>query len=366
MKYLAPLIILMVFLLPACSPVEQSASPTLVASATHYLTPSISPTPSPLAPTATATPLIIEGTLTIKVNVRSGPGTANSSLGMLDAGQKVSIFSRTNDGTWYRVLYPPSPQGYGWIASAYVTIPTGTQVPLDATPTPAGPTGEVVQRLNVRSGPGTNFNTLGMIEPNQVVFLTGKNSTASWFQIEYPSGPDGHGWVTAQYIRTDSASSLPVLDDYGKVVTPGATAVDTGPAFTPTPTVGPAYNDGDSSANPGVRVVFSPTGTSQIVYSSQVSSPQGDAEDWIEFTPYSLSSSDASLLISLTCSGNSTLSVDLWQAGASFTGWGSLSCGASDRRISLPAGQAYEIRITPVEGTGLTLVSYTLMVVNEP
>jgi uncharacterized protein YgiM (DUF1202 family) len=194
-------------------------------------------------------------------------------VGQLDAGQNVQILFRDVTGAWYQILYPPGPQGRGWVASQYITVAAGTQAPREATPTPAGPTGSVIQRLNIRSGPGTNFDTLGMLDPNQVVFLTGKNSTASWFQITYSNGPGGHGWVTAQYIQTDVSASLPVLDDYGNVITPNTAGLPSVPVLSSTPTLGPAYADGDSSANPEVRVTFSTTGTTRFIYSDQVSTP---------------------------------------------------------------------------------------------
>ncbi len=182
--------------------------------------------------------------------------------------------------------------------------------------------------------------TLGMLEANTIVVLTAKNATASWFQIEYPSGSEARGWVTAQYIQTDYSAELPVVDEFGQPVstgTPGATPVP----MTPTPTLGPAAEDGDSSEDPAVSIVFSSGGTRKFTYSSQVSTPEGDAEDWVEFTPFdSLPAADARLLVTLVCTGNGTLDVELWQSGASLPAWGTLECGDSDRVLALPAGDA--------------------------
>ena len=150
-------------------------------------------------------------------------------------------------------------------------------------------------------------------EPDSVVYLTGKNATASWFQIDYPDGPGGRGWVTAQYVQTQAAD-LPVLDDNG---TPAAASTP-GPGSlpaTPSPTVGPAPADGDSSANPAVRAVFLASGTRQFSYTSQVSAPSGDTEDWLEFTPYAVNSPDARLVFSLACSGRGSLTVEISQGG---------------------------------------------------
>ena len=318
------LIFLMAFiplLLSACA--TPSPAVNIPPSGTPIATPTFLPTASPthtLTPTlpaaATATPILVEGTLTIKVNVRSGPGTSFATLGLLNAGEKVRITYRDTTSTWYQILFSASSGGSGWVAAQFVQVAAGTQVPLLATPTPAGPTGRVMQRLNVRSGPGLTFDSLGVLEPDTVVALTGKNSTASWLQIDYPAGPAGRGWVTAQYVQTDAAS-LPVLDDYGTPVASG-TLGPTAVPVTPTSTVGPAFVDNDLPANPAVRVTFSFSGTRQFTYSSQVSAPAGDPEDWIEFTPYAINPAPARLVFSLACSGNATLTVEIWQGAACY------------------------------------------------
>jgi uncharacterized protein YraI len=370
MKRLVILMALVTFLAAACGTPEPVATAPTIALTTASLpalptgTPTLSP--APLQPTATATPIFIEGTLTIKVNVRSGPGTGYSSLGQMEAGGKVQITARDSQGTWFLILFPAASQGNGWVAAQYVTVAPGSQIPLDATPTPSGPTGRLLQRLNVRGGPGTTFDSLGMLEPGVVVSLTGKNTTASWFQVDYPAGPGGRGWVTSQYIQTDATADLPVLDDYGNLVTPVAGGTPSGPFVSPTPTVGPAYPDGDSSASPAIRITFSSTGTHQFIYSSQVSAPEGDVEDWVEFTPYATTGTIARLNFSLACAGNGTLAVELWQAGARLSGWGALACGDAEKPILLSAGEAYEVRLSPAPGDDLRLVAYTLTVQDNP
>ena len=298
--------------------------------------------------------------------MRSGPGTSYASLGLLSAGEKVHIVSKDSQGAWYQILYASAPQGRGWVAAQFVQVAAGAEIPLDATATPAGPTGLVMQRLNVRSGPGTAFDLLGVLQADARVSLAGKNGAASWFQIDYAAAPTGHGWITAQYVQTDSASNLPVLDDYGTPATSSLAGMPSGPPATPTPTIGPAFADGDSQATPAIQVTFSATGTHQFTYSSQVSAPDGDLEDWVEFTPYTASGTNARLSFRLTCTGNDTVMVELWQGGTALSGWGTLACGDLEKSIPLPAGQVYELRLTPAAGQGSRLVDYILTVQNRP
>jgi uncharacterized protein YraI len=365
---------LLAVLLTACGTAEpvaqgsQSATPTV--SLLPGALPSQAPTRTALPPTLTAVLEPIEGTLTIKVNVRSGPGTNFDSIGLLEAGEKVQVLVHDETGKWYQILYAAAPDGSGWVAAQFVRIPVWTQVALLATPTPSGPTGRVLQRLNVRSGPGLSYDALGMLEANAVVSLTGKNSSASWFQIAYPAGTGGRGWISAQYLQTD-ATDLPVLDDFGTPATGGTPVASGGSGPTPipvapTPTVGPAFADADSAANPAVRVTFSASGTHQFTFSSQVSAPEGDPEDWIAFTPYAINAAAARLVFSLTCSGNGALTVEISQGSFLPSGWGTLSCGDLDKTVMLPAGQGYTLHLAPVPGAGLRLVDYVLTVQNKP
>ncbi|MBU4457047.1 MAG: SH3 domain-containing protein [Nanoarchaeota archaeon] len=352
----------------ACSPLppsDASATPTLTSpTPAPSQTPLPTATPIPPSPTATFTP--IEGQVIAQINVRSGPNVSYSSLGILESGGTIQILGRDQSGDWYVIAYPSGAQGRGWVTVVYVQAGDTAGLPLveiqDSDP---AVTGKATQQLNVRSGPGTDYNVLGMIQPDTVMLLTGKNENATWLQIEYTGGPGGRGWVTAAYVQVNDSASLPVLNASGTPVTPDASGPTSVPV-TPTPTIAPASADGDSSAAPAARVAFSPSGTRQFSYSSDLSSPQGDAEDWVEFTPYaSLAGSPARVLLSLVCDGNGNLEVELWQNGAALKDWGGLVCGDRDELLELAAGQAYQFRLRAATGEGLRYVRYTLTVRNS-
>jgi uncharacterized protein YgiM (DUF1202 family) len=376
-KKFSILLTVLALLAAACGTSEPLATPSVTASSTTSPSPTVTLPVTPPPPTPTFTPVPVEGTLTVRVNVRSGPGTSYESLGQLDAGEKVQVTLQDSLGTWYQIIYPtasssatsspaPSSMGRAWVAAQFVTIAAGSQIPFEATPTPPGPSGKVTQRLNVRSGPGTSFDTLGLLQAGVMVSLIGKNSSSSWFQIDYPAGPGGKGWVTSQYVQTDSSASLPVIDEYGNVVTPGAAGTPSAPDLPPTPTIGPAYADGDSLSNPARSINFSASATHSFTYSSQVSLPDGDSEDWIEFTPYAPTGTVAHLYLSLICIGNDSLEVSLWQAGSLLSDWGGLACGDERKPLQLTAGQAYQVGIASTPAEGMVLVSYSLTVENNP
>lgn len=351
----------------ACGTTTPEVTPT--ESPTQTFTSTAAPSETLLPATPTLTPTPIEGTTRTQINVRGGPGAGFASLGLLVSGQKVQVVDRDVAGNWYAILFPAGPSGRGWVAAAYVQVDNPVEIPTvlpSTTATPSGPTGQVMQKLNVRSGPGTTYDTLGTLVPETVVVLTGKNNTATWLQIEYAAAAGGHGWVTAAYVQVQDISGLPILDAYGKAVPEGAQTGTPAPEVLPTPTIGPAPEDGDSAASPAIRVTFSPSAASQFSYSGQASVPQGDSQDWIEFTPYAAYGPSARMSVSLTCSGNGTLGVELLQNGFPLTGWGSLQCGEVDQSISLAAGSTYQFHLSAMPGSGLQLVTYTLTVRNDP
>jgi len=323
-----------------------TATLTLPATA-PTLAPPLSPTPVPTLPP-------VEGITTSQLNVRAEPSTGGASLGMLSPFSKVQIVAKDVGGNWLQILYEQGPQGKGWITAAYVQVAAGAEIPSlgGGTGPGSGPSGVVIQQVNIRSGPGTDFNPLGTLNPQDVVKLTGKNSGGAWLQIEFTGGPDGKGWVTAAYVQTSAAADLPIVSEVGQVV---STGTPTGIPPTMTPTLLAAFQDGDSADAPAVNVIFSPFGSSALQYTSEVSSPQGDAEDWVQFTPYL-----AGVLIKITCIGNGGLRADLWQNGEVMPGWVSLACNAG-RVVTLTAGQAFLLRLQALNTTGnLESARYTL------
>lgn len=56
----------------------------------------------------------------------------------------------------------------------------------------------VLQNVNVRSGPGTQFGRIGRYETGQVIDVFGVNSNGTWWNVRCPNGSVGNCWVTAE------------------------------------------------------------------------------------------------------------------------------------------------------------------------
>lgn len=83
--------------------------------------------------------------------------------------------------------------------------------------------------VNVRELPDLNARLLGQINKGQSVPVRGKNADGTWYQINFPAGPDGAGWVYAPVASvTGVTTTLPVVTP-SAAISPAAT-VPTNPA----------------------------------------------------------------------------------------------------------------------------------------
>jgi hypothetical protein len=80
--------------------------------------------------------------------------------------------------------------------------PTGS-VPT-VTGTPSGPMATVhmgsIEQINVRAGPGANFDAVGILVIGQWVPVLGQVPSHDWIEISYLGAPDDIGWVLAALV----------------------------------------------------------------------------------------------------------------------------------------------------------------------
>ncbi|HEX9921714.1 MAG TPA: SH3 domain-containing protein, partial [Anaerolineae bacterium] len=85
-------------------------------------------------------------------------------------------------------------------------------------PPPARPTARVtIDRLNVRGGPGLNYDIISVFRWGSAHLLLGRSADSSWLQIRLPyTGPtfaEPTGWVLASYIWSSvPIHTLPITD----------------------------------------------------------------------------------------------------------------------------------------------------------
>lgn len=152
---------------------------------------------------------------TFRLNVRSGPGLNFDILTKIDRGQTYPVLGRNADSSWWEIQVGNI---IGWVSAPFVSVTNGQTVPVgdgqivdvipDQPTIPGGPTATVLSaRLNVRSGPGLNFDILTAVEFGDTYPIVGRNANSSWWQINVNGLI---GWVSGALIAVDNEQQVPV------------------------------------------------------------------------------------------------------------------------------------------------------------
>ncbi|MBI1878508.1 MAG: SH3 domain-containing protein [Chloroflexi bacterium] len=210
--------------------------------------------------TATATLEVSAATPLVKipaggVNVRSGPGLGFDLLGRLNEGEEAVVVGKSETGEWWQIEYEDGQDGLAWVADAVVnfsgaaasvpiivlgvptstpsTTPTSTVTP---TPTPTEPiiagTIEVTDPINVRAEPSTDGELLGGLYLGDKADVLAVSKDGDWWQIEFPGGPEGVGWVAIEFVRFQGDRQAVPIFGLG-TITPTPRSTNT-PTKTPT------------------------------------------------------------------------------------------------------------------------------------
>ena len=119
------------------------------------------------------------------LNIRSGPGTGYNAVGSYNSGNRVSILEQF---TFNGVKWGCTDKG--WISMEYVYVDgTGEDIQYGTV------TGD---ELNIRSGPGTGYNSVGKLNSGDEVEIlyTVEVNGVTWGNIE-------KGWISMDYVDLD-------------------------------------------------------------------------------------------------------------------------------------------------------------------
>ena len=313
------------------------ATPTV--SLPQFVTATLPPTPipastlPPLPPTVAPTVAPIPGRTTTEVNVRADTSTVSESLGTVAAFSAVQIIGKDASGIWLQVLFN---EGTGWVRADYVQVETpSAEIPVVGVDsgTGGGARGVVLGGVNIRSGPGKDFESLGLLIQNDVVSVLGKDSSGAWFKIAYAPAPDGAGWVAAEFLQVDNAEALPVVE--------AATQNEVSSTEVPATPISAqiAWMDGDSADSPLASFELSAVSARAVQLQGEVSAPGGDTQDWVRF-----SAQGTEVVIQVSCESGSLL-VELSKNGEAFAPL-DVGCGGTQRTQVSP-GSDYLIRLSP-------------------
>ncbi|MBO9129976.1 C40 family peptidase [Bacillus sp. 165] len=148
------------------------------------------------------------------LRVRTGPSTSQPIIGMVTHGEKVQVLEETQG--WYKISYNNQE---AYVSKDYIAFtPTGGTFTVNAS------------ALNVRTGPATNYSTIGSVKNGQTLQVIGEIN--GWYKISYNTEV---GYVNKAYVTSTVATPTPtpppvVQTDGQYVVEASSLRIRTGPA----------------------------------------------------------------------------------------------------------------------------------------
>lgn len=145
---------------------------------------SAAPAAAPAAPAEASARAAVSGVTTgNSINVRKGPGTEYPIYFTAPIAYPVKVVGKRAD--WLEIEFPG--QGFSYVDKQFV------QKRDDKTGivTSAG--------VNVRSGPGTNFDRLYTVPAGQMFQILGVDPTDKWYQVAPMPGETA--WINAEYVK---------------------------------------------------------------------------------------------------------------------------------------------------------------------
>jgi uncharacterized protein YraI len=170
------------------------------------------------------------------LTLRTGAGTQWRILTVMPEGTAVALDGRTSDANWVRGITQNGETG--WMYAPYLNITTDAinQLPVSAREAPlqvsapaagaqptspkatggsdgggAGTSATATARVNMRSGPSTEFNRVGLVEQNGTLTLDGRDGLLEWVRGINSAGTVG--WVSAEFVNLsfDEIAALPIV-----------------------------------------------------------------------------------------------------------------------------------------------------------
>jgi len=204
-------------------PATHTPTPTVTSTPTPSPTPTATPTPTP-SPTPTVTPTPTPSptpvpeayvpnftipAVTKNLNIRSGPGTDNKIIGKLPADCFAFIIEEKSG--WTKISTGSIKEGY--ISSDYLFTPQEVMSICDREQLISAYVTATV--LNVRSGPGTWYDTIGKVKKGQNYPASLGKSYKDWIAITLSDGTIGY--VSSQYVtfsyKMDTGMTLEEIEE---------------------------------------------------------------------------------------------------------------------------------------------------------
>jgi hypothetical protein len=184
-------------------------------------------------------------------------------MGVLNPGDSASVWVTSGSG-WYQVGAPEG-GSLGWVNGLYLVLyGDGCDQLMLPTPTQPGAmyymcnvNSAINSSVNLRSGPGEQYDAINAFSPNEVVEALARSDNG-WYRVRMPNyGVDVIGWVSTTQVNVYGAcDTLNVVASAG--YPPEATVMP--PTWTPEPASSAQilyFTGSPTNASPGDTITLS-------------------------------------------------------------------------------------------------------------
>ncbi len=270
------------------------------------------------------------------------------------------------------------------------TIPTSTPVafvtatlPVTNTPqasataspapsaTPIPPViGQTTSQVNARDTPSEGGQQVGTIEIFAEVEIVGTDPAKKWWLILLSESATGKGWISAEFVQVENTSGVPVVSIESTnapqaSITETSSSSSTGEAVAtsaPTLSLATAPADGDSAQNPALIHTLSKVDFPYFEYSSELSAPEGDGDDWVQFSLAGDAGQEKIVAVVVDNTGSGRLNLELMQNGVLLQSWEKLDFSRHQLQLYLYVGAPYSLHFSPASREMPTYNSYKVSV----
>lgn len=147
-----------------------------------------------------------------RLNVRNQPSaTTGAVISRISRYEQYPVIGRTADSLWLEIQVGAA---LGWVSARFVNVsPYGAVIPVvgsgQSAPGTPQATGNAVTAtpysVVVRSGPSTSNTRIGLFPVGATAPVIGRNSTSTWWQINYNGLI---GWVSSAYAIISTTANI--------------------------------------------------------------------------------------------------------------------------------------------------------------
>lgn len=129
--------------------------------------------------------------------IHTRPGINHRGIIDVSQGRRLEVVGRNADGSWLQVRVPGT-NNLGWVNAGHITLAIDVMTLPQTAATGRWSAFVKASVLNVRKGPGANFDVVVRLLVGQTMNVTGRNADSSWVQVEVPG--IASGWVSRRYV----------------------------------------------------------------------------------------------------------------------------------------------------------------------